>query len=155
MCRSKPASSVSSRIRPSATSRLRIERDGRRERCVERVLRLLVPAPVEVEAAATASTRSSTCAGTEAIASPGGHISAFCEPETTTSIPQASVSSGTAPSDEIASTTSRASPTASLTARTSETTPVDVSDCWQNTSSTPDSRTAAPTSSASGTSPQS
>ena len=42
-------------------------------------------------------------------------MSAFCDPETTTSIPQASVSSGTAPSDEIASTTSRASPTASLT----------------------------------------
>ena len=33
-------------------------------------------------------------------------MSAFCEPETTTSIPQASVSSGTAPSDETASTTS-------------------------------------------------
>ena len=46
-------------------------------------------------------------------------------------MPQASVSSGTAPSDEIASTTSVASPTASLTARTSETTPVEVSDCWQ------------------------
>ena len=30
-----------------------------------------------------------------------------------------------------------------MIARTSETTPVEVSDCWQNTSSTPDSRTAA------------
>ena len=95
------------------------------------VLRLLVRAPVEVEAARRLAARSQTCAGTDAIASPGGHISAFCEPETTTSIPQASVSSGTAPSDEIASTTSIASPTASLIARTSETTPVEVSDCWQ------------------------
>ena len=98
--------------------------------------------------------RASVRAETDANASPGGHISAFCEPESTTSIPHASVSSGTAPSDEIASTTSVASPTASLSARTSETTPVEVSDCWQKTISTPLSRTAAPTSSASGFSPQ-
>ena len=119
------------------------------------VLRLLVAVPVEVEAARRLVTLEHVRAGTEAIASPGGHISAFCEPETTTSIPHASVSSGTAPSDEIASTTSVASPTASLIARTSETTPVEVSDCWQSTSSTPDSRTAAPTSPASGISPHS
>ena len=84
---------------------------------------------------------------------PGWAISAFCEPETTTSIPHASVSSGTAPSDEIASTTSVASPTASLIARTSATTPVEVSDCWQKTRSTPASRTAAPTSAGSGLAP--
>jgi hypothetical protein len=69
------------------------------------------------------------------------------------SIPQASVSSGTAPSEEIASTTSRASPTSSLIARTSEMTPVEVSDCWQKTISVPASRTAAPTSAGSGVSP--
>ena len=68
---------------------------------------------------------------TLAIARPGGHISAFCEPETTTSTPHASVSSGTAPSDETASTTSTASPTAALSAWTSATTPVEVSDCVQ------------------------
>jgi hypothetical protein len=57
-------------------------------------------------------------------------MSAFCEPETTTSIPHASVSSGTAPSDETPSTTTRA-PASFATAAsvcTSATTPVDVSE---------------------------
>jgi hypothetical protein len=51
---------------------------------------------------------SSAAGETDVNASPGGHISAFWEPETTTSIPHASVSSGTAPSEEIASTTTSA-----------------------------------------------
>ena len=67
-------------------------------------------------------------------ASPGGVIRAFCEPVTTTSMPQASVSSGTAPRLEIASTT-EITP-ASLQAATSdwmsETTPVEVSECTMN-----------------------
>ena len=92
---------------------------------------------------------------TEAIARPGGHISAFCEPERTTSTPQASVSSGTAPSEETASTTSVASPTAALIAWMSVTTPVEVSDCVQKTISAPLSATAAPISAGSGTSPHS
>jgi len=40
---------------------------------------------------------------------PGATIQAFCEPLTTTSRPQASVSNGTAPRPEIASTRTRAS----------------------------------------------
>ncbi len=92
---------------------------------------------------------------TDAIARPGGHISAFCEPERTTSTDQASVSSGTAPSEETASTTSTASPTAALSAWTSATTPVEVSDWVQKTISAPLSATAEPTSSGSGISPHS
>ena len=42
-------------------------------------------------------------------ASPGGHMSPFCEPATTTSIPQASIGHGTTPSDETVSTTHRVS----------------------------------------------
>ena len=81
------------------------QRDRRCERRVQLVLRRLVRPPVEVEAARLLA-RASTCSGTDTVARPGGHISAFCEPETATSIPHTSVSSGTAPSDEIASTTS-------------------------------------------------
>ena len=81
------------------------QRDGRREGGVEDLLRLPRRAPVEVELRDGGSLSQSGSA-TLAIARPGGHISAFCEPETTTSMPQASVSSGTAPSEETASTTS-------------------------------------------------
>ena len=64
-------------------------------------------APVEVVAAARplgggASARSDT----EAKPSPGGHISDFCEPETTTSTPHSSWGRSTAPSPETASTQS-------------------------------------------------
>ena len=48
---------------------------------------------------------SSAVGETEANAIPGGHMSAFCEPETTTSMPHESVSRGTAPRLETASTT--------------------------------------------------
>ena len=67
---------------------------------------------------------------TDANARPGGHISAFCEPETTTSMPHSSVRSSTPPRLETASTTSAAplGRTASAIARMSWTTPVDVSD---------------------------
>ena len=58
------------------------ERDGRRERGVERVLRLLRRRPVEVEGPRGSRAGSSARAETEANARPGGHISAFCEPET-------------------------------------------------------------------------
>ena len=82
-------------------------------------------------------------------------MSAFCDPERTTSTPQASVSSGTAPSDEIASTTRTASPTDALSDCTSLTTPVEVSECVQKTTCAPLSATAAPTSSGFGASPHS
>ena len=49
--------------------------------------------------------RSRARSETDTNASPGGVISAFCEPVTTTSSPHASVSSGVAPSEEMASTT--------------------------------------------------
>ena len=57
------------------------QRDRRRERRVELVLRRLVRRASRSRSCATASRAASTCSGTEAIASPGGHISAFCEPE--------------------------------------------------------------------------
>ena len=83
---------------------------------------------------------------------PGGVISAFCEPVTTTSMPHASVSSGTAPRLEIASTTEIAP--ASLQAATSgwmsETTPVEVSEWTMNATSAPLSASARETSSARG-----
>ena len=85
-------------------------------------------------------------------------MSAFCEPETTTSSPQASVSSGTAPRLEIASTTVSApvGATRSAISRMSVTTPVEVSLCVRKTALTsPASASAAATSSALGVSPHS
>ncbi len=69
-------------------------------------------------------------------------------------MPQASVSSGTAPSEETASTQTIASGAAALIACTSATTPVEVSDWVQKSSSAPLSATAAPISAGSGISPQ-
>ena len=63
--------------------------------------------------------------------SPGGLISAFCDPVTTASSDHASVSHGIAPRLEIASTATSApaSFATAASARTSATTPVEVSDC--------------------------
>ena len=82
-------------------------------------------------------------------------MSAFCEPETTTSSPQASVSHGTAPRLETASTTTSepASFAAAASERTSATTPVEVSDCTIQTAFASRSRRRARRSSASGVSP--
>src|SRR3990167_2447870 len=68
-------------------------------------------------------------------ARPGGSIRAFCEPDTTTSTPHASVSSGSAPSPLIASTTSAAEVLATTFAYPwmSWTTPVEVSQSVANT----------------------
>ena len=87
--------------------------------------------------------------------SPGGVISAFCDPETTTSSPQASVSHGTAPRLETASTTmsAPASFAAAASAWMSATTPVDVSDWTTQTAFASRSRSRARTSSGSGVSP--
>ena len=85
------------------------QRHGRRERA--RALRLALRglAPVEVVAAAgLAFAASSARSLTEAKARPGGVMSAFCEPATTTSTPHASCSSRAAPRPETASTTSSA-----------------------------------------------
>ena len=62
-------------------------------------------------------------------------MSAFCEPETTTSSPHASVSHGTAPRLETASTTTSAPASFAAAARawTSATTPVEVSDWTSQT----------------------
>ena len=49
------------------------------------------------------------------IASPGADIQAFCEPVTTTSTPQASISNGTAPSPDTLSTRISASGATSWT----------------------------------------
>ncbi len=83
-------------------------------------------------------------------------MSAFCEPETTTSRPQASVSHGTAPRLETASTTTSApvSFAAAASACTSATTPVEVSDCTTQTAFASCSPRRARRSSASGVSPQ-
>ena len=84
----------------------RHERDCRGERRVELLLRLPRPFPVEVVAwRRQAPFGLPDRVGDAATASPGGVISAFCEPEQTTSTPQASISSGTAPRLETASTT--------------------------------------------------
>ena len=87
---------------------------------------------------------------------PGGVISAFCEPETTTSSPHASVSQGTAPRLETASTTTSAPPSfaAAASAWMSATTPVEVSECTTQTAFASRSRSRARTSSGSGVSPQ-
>ena len=81
--------------------------------------------------AASAIARSET----EANASPGGHISDFCEPATTTSTPHSSCGRSTAPRPETASTqsTEPCAVATSLSARMSLTTPVEVSDWVVNT----------------------
>ena len=91
------------------------------------------------------------------MARPGGVISAFCEPETTTSISQSSIASGTAPRLEIASQTASAPPAcaAAARARTSETTPVEVSECVMKTAFAGRAASRADTSSADGVSPHS
>ena len=83
-------------------------------------------------------------------------MSAFCEPETTTSSPHASVSQGTAPRLDTASTTTSAPASLAAAARacTSETTPVEVSECTTQTAFASRSRRRARRSSASGVSPQ-
>ena len=82
-------------------------------------------------------------------------MSAFCEPVTTTSAPQASVSSGTAPRLEIASTTESApaSPQTASSGSRSQTTPVDVSEWTRSTVSAPLSSSARRRSSGRGASP--
>ena len=99
--------------------------------------------------------RSQARSETDANESPGGVISAFCEPVITTSAPQASVSRGTAPRLETASTIESA-PASRQTARSgsrSQTTPVDVSECTRNTVPAPLSARAARTSSGRGATP--
>ena len=65
------------------------------------------------------------------MASPGADIQAFCEPVTTTSMPQASISNGTAPRPDTLSTRISASGATSRIAAASSgigfMTPVDVS----------------------------
>ena len=89
----------------------REERHGRGE--LPLVLRL--PAalggqvPVEPGAASPARPLARRGRSRATNARPGGHISPFCEPATTASIPQASIGHGTTPSDETVSTTHKVS----------------------------------------------
>ena len=82
------------------------QRDGGREGGVALALGLEVLGPVEVVAAARGCRRRSRRAlsETDANARPGGHMSAFWEPATTTSIPHSSWRSSAAPRPETAST---------------------------------------------------
>ena len=138
--RSKASSRPSVEQEPERDVERDDERDGRREGAVELLLRRRACAPSRSRSAAASSARPapSAAAETEANARPGGVISAFCEPETTTSMPQSSVSSGTAPRLETASTTTSApaSFAAAASAWTSATTPVEVSEWARKTSET-------------------
>ena len=103
--------------------------------------RLRASAPSRSSSAASSSVRARSHAAAETVASesPGGVMSAFCEPATTTSRPHASVSSGTAPRLDTASTTTSApaSRATRASACTSATTPVDVSEWTRTTTSAP------------------
>ena len=104
--------------------------------------------PVEVEARrrVPSARRERRARRPTTIASPGGVISAFCEPDTTTSSPHASVSSGTAPRLEMASTTDERARVARAPRRapaTSATTPVDVSECVSKTAFAPPASASA------------
>ena len=137
------------------------ERDDDRGRRGEgrRALRLRpcagAPSPSRSAASVARSGRSQARSETDANARPGGVISAFCEPVTTTSAPHASVSSGTAPRLDTASTTDSApaSRHAASSGSRSQTTPVDVSEWTRNTVSAPLSASARATSSGRGRSP--
>ena len=119
------------------------ERHGRRERARALGLALRRPRPSRSSSGrrrAARAARSSARSETEANASPGGVMSAFCEPATTTSMPHSSCSQPrVAPRPETASTTSSAPwrRATSASARTSCTIPVEVSDSVANTTSTP------------------
>ena len=97
------------------------------------------PVPVEARQTSNRAAFSHARAEIDAKARPGGVIRAFCDPVTTTSIPHASVSSGTAPRLEIASTTeiAPASLQAAASDRMSETTPVEVSECTMKATAAP------------------
>ena len=75
------------------------------------------------------------------MASPGAAIHAFCEPVTTTSTPQASISNGTAPRPDTLSTRINASGFSSRMAAASAAigfiTPVEVSLCVSRTAFAP------------------
>ena len=90
-------------------------------------------------------------------AMPGEALSAFWDPPTATSIPQASNSNGTAPSDETTSTTTIAPASLATFASCSIgwITPVDVSDCVSSTALTGSSASASATSSGRTRSPHS
>ncbi len=129
-CRSNAASSPSVEEQAERDVEAGDERDRRRERASSLRLRLARPLPVEVEARCDAGRGRARASETAQSPRPGGVISAFCEPETTTSRPHASVSHGTAPRLDTASTTTSA-PASFATAAIawmSATTPVDVSD---------------------------
>src|SRR6266511_5196185 len=158
-CRSKAASRPSSSRRPSATSRARTMEIAGVNGASSFACALRVRSQSRTYRVAVACEAASRAAGdTDAKATPGGHISAFCEPETTTSIPHASVSRGTAPRLDTPSTTTSApaSFATAVSAWTSHTTPVEVSECVRYTTRTsPASSSAERRSSGSGVSPQS
>ena len=131
------------------------ERDRRRERGVELLPAPCACAPSRSRSAASCRSRRTPPPRRRTMPRPGGVISAFCEPETTTSRPHASVSHGTAPRLETASTTTSAprSFAAAASAWTSATTPVDVSEWTIQTAFAARSRSRARTSSGSGVSP--
>ena len=108
-------------------------------RALALALRRLAPVEVVAAAAVAVPRRSSARWETEANASPGGIISAFCEPATTTSTPHSSCSHSAAPRPETASTTSIAPWrwTTSAIAWTSWTMPVEVSLSVAKTTSMP------------------
>src|SRR5579884_498885 len=108
------------------------QRDGRRERGVEHLLRLPRAPPVEVERARRGEAVEEALGDARRGEARRAHQRLLRAADDDVD-PQASVSSGTAPSEEIASTTSTASPTAAFSAWTSLTTPVEVSEWVQKT----------------------
>ena len=111
-CRSNAASSPSSRIIPSAASSASTSGTAGVNGASSFACADARALPVEDEARGRAARRALERRRRDRrrTTRPGGVISAFCEPETTTSMPHASVSTGTAPRLETASTTTSAPP---------------------------------------------
>ena len=136
-CRSNAASRPSSSRRPSATSRPARARPAGVNGGVELVLRLARPLPVEVEARRGRAARrgSRRHRRRPRRRDPAASSTPSASRSTTTSMPQESISSGTAPRLETASTTTCAPDCLRRGGKCwmSATTPVEVSECARNT----------------------
>ena len=114
------------------------QRDRRRERRIERVLRLLVRCASRSRSSATAARARAPAPGPRPSRARAGSSAPSASRRRRRRCPSRRSRAGRRRARRSHRRRAVASPTASLIACTSETTPVEVSDCWQSTISAPD-----------------